>query len=232
MIHAIHQIEITSRCNLRCRYCTHPKMQRTKEDMTVERYLMALSWVRRYVERGTQHELNLAGIGESTMHPDFTEFVRMAREAVGDHVKLVLATNGVVMTQEIADCLAEYDVWTWVSLHRPEKAGPAIEMLKAVGVLKGVSADPSVSAVDWAGQVEWHTSVPFKAQPCQWLAYGRAFVMADGSVAQCCFDAEGISKVGSIYDNLDELDLPMPFSLCSKCHLAVPSVVETDHAAL
>jgi len=28
----IHQIEITSRCNLRCKYCVHPHMERAKVD--------------------------------------------------------------------------------------------------------------------------------------------------------------------------------------------------------
>lgn len=218
-IHAIHQIEITSRCNLRCRYCTHPKMKRPKEDMEVETYIKALEWVARFVKEGTQKELNLAGIGESTMHPDFIHYVEMAREIVGDDCMIALATNGVALTEEIAQALMINDVWTWVSLHRPEKAGPAVEMLKKYDVLKGVSADPSVAAIDWAGQVNWHTSAQTKGEPCQWLVFGRVMVMADGRVTQCCLDAEGRGIIGHVTDDLTEIKTG-PYELCDTCHLS------------
>ena len=45
-----------------------------------------------------------------------------------------------------------------VKLHRPEKAGPAVEAYRKIGALDGVSADPSINAYDWAGQVEWFNS--------------------------------------------------------------------------
>ena len=66
-IRAIHQIEMTSRCNLRCRYCAHPTMARVKADMDDATFAKALLWARQL----PSHELNLAGIGESTMHPEF-----------------------------------------------------------------------------------------------------------------------------------------------------------------
>ena len=43
---AIHQIEITSRCNLRCLYCPHSKMKRAKEDMTGEIFRAAMDEVK------------------------------------------------------------------------------------------------------------------------------------------------------------------------------------------
>lgn len=217
-INAIHQIELTSRCNLRCRYCTHPKMQREKRDMVGDVFIAAVNWASKFVKAGTQHELNLAGIGESTLHPDFIEMVNIAREAVGDECKLVLATNGVSLTEDIAEALLINNVWTWVSLHRPEKAGPAVELLKRYGVLKGVSADPSVSAVDWAGQVDWHVSTSVKGEPCTWLQDGRVMVMADGRVTTCCFDAEGAGVIGHIFNDLTEMEVK-PYSLCEECHL-------------
>jgi len=67
-IQAIHQIEITSRCNLRCKYCVHPKMVREKGDMDRETYIKSLEWSAHFHKLNNQEELNLAGIGESTMH--------------------------------------------------------------------------------------------------------------------------------------------------------------------
>lgn len=221
-INSIHQIEITSNCNLRCRYCPHPHMQREKMDMDEDIYGQALDWVSYFIGKGTQtDELNLAGIGESTLHPHFEYFVEMARFAVGSNCKLILATNGVNMSEYIAQVLKEHDVWTWVSLHRPEKAGPAVELLKKYGVLKGVSADPSVASIDWAGQVEWFVSAQTKDQPCPWLHDGRVVVLADGRVSTCCLDSTGVGIVGEVYSDLTKAELK-PYSLCNKCHLQVP----------
>jgi len=218
-IQALHQIEITSRCNLRCRYCTHPKMTRSKMDMDRNVYTKSLEWVARFVHQGTQREVNLAGIGESTMHPDFIEYVGMAREIVGDNCMIALATNGVALTEEMAEALLINDVWTWVSLHRPEKAGPAVELLKRYGVLKGVSADPSVAAIDWAGQVNWYTSAQTKGDPCQWLTMNRAMVMSDGRITQCCLDAEGLGVMGHVNEAVDKMTIGS-YVLCDTCHLS------------
>jgi hypothetical protein len=212
-IRTIHQIEMTSRCNLRCRYCVHPTMGRAKQDMDDATYAKALLWAQRL----PGPELNLAGIGESTMHPEFVRNVFIAREAVGENVKLILATNGLLMTRELAFALAPSRIRVWVSLHRPEKAGPAIEHLKAAGILVGVSADSSVDAVNWAGQVNWFVSTQQKGQPCPWVQPGRVFILSDGRVARCCFDATADDVIGTVDDDLTELQTA-PYRLCASCH--------------
>src|SRR3990167_3157408 len=99
-VKALHQIEISSRCSLKCVYCPSPDISkglyqdRRAEDMNRETFIRALEWVTVFVRKGTQAELNLAGIGESFLHPEFADFVKLAREAVGPLVKLVMATNG------------------------------------------------------------------------------------------------------------------------------------------
>jgi hypothetical protein len=218
-IRAIHQIEMTSRCNLRCRYCAHPTMARSKADMDDATYAKALLWARQL----PSHELNLAGIGESTMHPEFVRNVHFAREAVGPNLPLVLATNGLLMTLELARAIAPARPRIWVSLHRPEKAGPAIEVLKQVQnevgyqMLFGVSADASIDAVDWAGQVKWHVSTKQKGEPCQWVKPGRVFILSDGRVARCCFDAKADDVIGTVDDDLTQLQTA-PYKLCAACH--------------
>jgi len=217
-IRAIHQIEMTSRCNLRCRYCTHPTMARAKIDMDDATYAKALLWARKF----PSHELNLAGIGESTMHPEFVRNVFIAREAVGER-PLVLATNGLLMTLELARAIAPARPRIWVSLHRPEKAGPAIEALKQAQaeaghqLLWGISADASIDAVDWAGQVKWHVSTRQKGEPCPWVKPGRVFVLSDGRVARCCFDAKADDVIGTVDDDLTQLQTA-PYKLCATCH--------------
>lgn len=49
-ITALHQVEITSRCNLKCRYCAHPKMPRAKADMSEETFEATLKWAKRFVD--------------------------------------------------------------------------------------------------------------------------------------------------------------------------------------
>lgn len=219
-IRAIHQIEMTSQCNLRCRYCTHPKMPRPKQHMDEATYAKALKWAAFFQRKHYHPELNLAGIGESTLHPEFVRNVFLAREAVGWNVSLVLATNGLLMTDELAQAIKAAKPSVWVSLHRPERAGPAVEALKRAGILSGISADPSLAAVDWAGQVNWHVSAP-KGAPCPWIKSSMVMVMSDGRVTRCCFDSTGKGVIATVDDDLATF-ATSPWDLCSTCHLAVP----------
>lgn len=228
-IRAIHQIEMTSECNLRCRYCTHPKMPRPKMHMTDEVYRKALDWVQFFQARHKHPELNLAGIGESTLHPEFVRNVFWAREAVGDGIALVLATNGLLMTDELAAAIAPAKPSVWVSLHRPEKAGPAVEALKRAGILSGVSADPSLSATDWAGQVEWHVSAP-KGLPCPWVWHSMVMVMSDGRVSRCCYDSTGEGVIADVNDDLSK-HVTGGWSLCATCHLDARVIPKKSEAA-
>lgn len=226
----IHQIEITSRCNLRCRYCVHPKMARPKLDMDEATFVRSLMWVRLFRARNTQGQLNLAGIGESTMHPEFVRYVFMAREALGEAHDLILATNGLLVTDEMARAIAPSRIRVWVSLHRPEKAGPAVEALKRAGILAGVSADPSIAATDWAGQVQWHKSAP-QGRACPWVRGGWCIVLADGRVSRCCFDGSGVGVLGNVHSDLNLIETS-PYVLCRTCDqdVGVPFPQEVSHA--
>lgn len=210
----IHQVEMTSHCNLRCRYCPSPHLGRPKLHMSEAHFLRALHWAAHFQRQGTQGELNLAGIGESTMHPEFVRFVHLAREALGPQQVLLFATNGLLMTDDLARAIAPARPRVWVSLHRPEKAGPAVEALKRAGLLVGVSGDPSLSAINWAGQVDWFVSAP--KRECAWVKGGWAFVLADGRVSRCCLDATGEGVFAHVDDDLTKYGTA-PYRLCRTC---------------
>ncbi len=214
-IRDLHQIEITSRCNLRCVYCVHPKMPRAKEDMADDVFRQALSWVRRFVEAGTQHSVNLAGIGESTLHPEFVRYVHLAAEAVEGRAHLVLATNGLLMTDDLAAAIADVPIRVFVSLHRPEKAGPAVEALRRAGIFAGTSTDPATAATDWAGQVKWHRSM-VPDRKCMWVRGGAVFCMSDGRLSACSFDGTGDETIGTVWDDVERLET-RPYRLCPGC---------------
>jgi len=197
-------------------------MARTKEHMSRGTWEKAIGWVSRFCEDNTQgQELNLCGIGESTMHPEFGEWCLEAREAIGNKRHLILATNGVGVTEDHALAMRYAQMRVWVSLHRPEKAGPTVNLLKKYGVLAGISADPSISAVDWAGQVKWEVSTPVR-EVCPWLQNGWAMIGSNGDVLTCCFDGGGTGKLGTVDENISQMD-SVPYSLCPSCHHEVPA---------
>jgi len=175
-----------------------------------------LDWVAYYHQRnqGTQ-ELNLAGIGESTLHPNFVRYVHEAREVVGPDSLLTFTTNGLLITEELAQALAPAKVAVGVSLHRPEKAGPAIAILRRYGLFWAASADPSLNPTNWAGQVNWIVAGHGR-RPCVWVRGGAVFVMADGRVSRCCYDASGVGVFATIDDDLTQL-ATSPYVLCRTC---------------
>lgn len=213
-IQELHQIEITSRCNLRCRYCVHPTMSRAKQDMSRDTFEQALTWVKHYADAGSQRELNLAGIGESTMHPEFVDFVRYANDYLEGRTLLILATNGILMTDEMAADIAYANIVVYVSLHRPEKAAAGVEALRSAGIFGGVSTDPATAATDWAGQVKWHRSMA--PRECMWVKGGKVFCMSDGTIATCSFDGTGSEPLGTVWDDLEQIRTS-PYRLCPSC---------------
>lgn len=216
-LRSLHQIELTSHCNLRCVYCPSPVLGREKLHMSMETFARALEWVKHFRAARTQGELNLAGIGESTMHPNFVECVKLAREALGWENRVCFATNGLLMTRELAQAIAPYKPTVWVSMHRPEKAKGAIDALKEFGLLDAFSCDPAYAAVDWAGQVKWDFTAETFGAPCPWKKAGWGFVLADGRISSCCFDADGSGVVGHVNDSLGSV-CGKPYRLCKTCH--------------
>lgn len=224
---AVHQIELTSRCSLRCVYCPSRDIadgkysNRKAVDMSREHFEAALSWVSWFVKNKTQQELNLAGIGESLLHHHFVEFLGRAREVVGEEVKIIFATNGLECSDELVRAMVPYHPSVWVSLHRPERAGKAVEVYRKYGLLEGVSIDPTINGDDWAGQVSWHNAAHNRIL-CPWIREGRVMVMADGRVTTCCLDAAGAGVIGHITDPIMPEQLrTQPYQLCRTCNQEV-----------
>jgi hypothetical protein len=222
-ITSIHQIELTSRCNLRCVYCTHKDLGRAKQDMSWETFERALVHVHYHVnQRLEQDELNLCGIGESTLHPDLIKAVARAREVVGKQTFLNFTTNGIDFTEELADALVPYmsshngfRPGVFVSLHRPERAKYAVDRARKRGLLASVSNDPALSSIDWAGQVDFEVTA-HPDRPCMWLREGKAIVFSDGSVSTCCMDSAHDGVIGHINDEPGTLR-SKPYRLCASC---------------
>ena len=210
---ALHQIEITSRCNKACPYCIHPVMKREKQDMDEEVYSQAIKWAVQFQEQYNQEELNLAGIGESILHHYFIDYIKIARQALPT-MRIVLATNGSIMTKTLADAMAEHNILAWVTIHDMAEATKAIKMLKERHIFIGTSDHPATASMNWAGQVDWPVTI--ERSPCAWKHFGWLFVASNGDVLRCCQDGSDDSKIGTVWDDLDKLQ-PQRYNLCDSC---------------
>lgn len=219
-INTLHQVEVTSKCNLRCVYCPSPKLEQIrgqeKRHMDMEVFERTLHWC---VSLPMQGELSITGIGETLLHPQWRDMIRMAREALPDAF-INFSTNGLLLDDDACAWLSRWDCKVYVSLHRPEKAGPAIEAAKRHGIFMQENASAALASMDWAGQVDWHVSAPENLE-CDWLKHGWGNVLVDGRITTCCLDAAGKGVVGTVWDEPGSLEI-QPYELCSDCHMCVP----------
>lgn len=218
-VRELHEIEFSSRCNLACRYCPHPKMVRAKADMTRETFDRAMAHLQHLIDAGSQGEVSLTGIGEAILHPEFVPWLHIVRQVIGPKRRITVATNGVAMTRELAVEMFKADATVYISTHRPEKAGPAVEMVKEAGCNWGTNTAFVDDAIDWAGQVPWHVSAG--THLCSYLEKRWVAIRQDGSVNTCCMDAESLHPIGSVYDAIGSLHIRTT-PVCEGCHLVAP----------
>jgi hypothetical protein len=220
-VREIHEIELSSICTLACVYCPHPNLKRQKAHMPWPVFERTLEQLQHLVDAGTQGEVSLCGLGEAILYPQLEEAVARIREVIGPAREFVTSTNGTDMTPVIAQMLSKYGVGVYVSLHRPEVAAPAIEMLKAAQCRVAANSAFVDSALDWAGQVDWHVSAP-RHFDCGYLTQGWAVVRQDGSVDACCMDAHDLYPIGSVFDEIGSLRTRAT-KLCEGCNFKVPA---------
>lgn len=101
------QIELSDRCNFRCKFC-EIKNHRDFTDMPIETVYKILDQLQdAELPGGKIFMVSLSGVGEPLMHKDVVKAVKYARERfpfVG------FATNGYFLTKETVDRLLEADI--------------------------------------------------------------------------------------------------------------------------
>jgi len=95
----VYQIEVSNLCNLECSYCPHVSQQRPKGLMNRSTFEEAIQ----LVLRCGQDQVWLHNFGEPLLHPDLAEFIA---HASAEGVQCSFYTNGLLLTPEIADSLA------------------------------------------------------------------------------------------------------------------------------
>ncbi len=94
-------VELTSRCNLRCRMCPHPALKRQKADMDWNLYTHIIDALAEY----GASDLELQRFGESLLYPRLGEAIRYAKaRGVGP---LRIITNGMLLTPKKTDELLD-----------------------------------------------------------------------------------------------------------------------------
>lgn len=224
----LHQIEVSSQCSLRCQYCLWPTMTRSKQHMTTHTWMQCLRWLQHFVDAGTQGELVLSGTGEPTLNPRLPQMALEARQILGPKRRLMTTTNGLHMTEELAAALVPSGMRVYVSMHRPEKAKPAMELLQRVGLFEQAVMDPVVGSNSWAGQVDWYDSINAggdKRPVCPWLSRGWLFVASTGQCFSCCY-ANGDTPVIGHVDEPCHGVTPQPWRVCDACWQRPPKFNE------
>jgi hypothetical protein len=226
----IKNLEVASVCNLSCPYCPCSGQGKYRkvglmDERTFDR---SLYWLEKFVKAGTQRELNLFGIGEPSLHPNYVEMVKKCREVMPLRLQLRLNTNGVAITEEWvenvilagADALDLTDHDAYASMktiqifNRLQQKYPYFKF--------GYSRDGIRNPNNWGGLVDWVPEVHHARYLCPWLLNGQVMIMSDGRVTRCCQDAHARGILGTVWqDDLDRMG-HTPFIQCAKCHEDVP----------
>lgn len=219
-ITTINSIEVSSICNLSCPWCP-ARLQsdfRPVGFMSRDIFEKTIEWVGYYARQGTQQEINLFGVGEPTLHKDLVEFVQYAHNNLPLRMKLHLNTNGLLMTEDLARQLKNAGIKSIdVTGHKARETAKTIRIFEKVGIPFKVSFDPILAPNNWAGQVDWfepHYPTPY---PCPWINRGQVMVMSNGDITRCCLDAFGKGIMGTIFDDLKNMNVT-EFELCKACH--------------
>ncbi len=196
--------------------------------MSDEVFERTLYWLGEFQRDGAQGNVNLHHFGESTLHPKFVEWVDRITDIVPE---ARVSSNGVGVTREMIRGMRDAGLTALsLSIHRPEVVKKVAEMCQDEGLVCDFASGPLSAPHNWAGQVEGRNSEWAKTYECHFLEIQEVVILADGRLATCCIDAEGIVPLGTVWDDLRKVDLK-PFSLCLKCHHQVPERLFPDWRA-
>lgn len=95
------QMEITTRCNISCSYCTHSELKE-KADIPMDRLMLLLG----QVDFSKVENVDFTGLGEPVMHPQLAEIVREIRKR-GNPGDIRIVTNGTALTPPRFKALCE-----------------------------------------------------------------------------------------------------------------------------
>ena len=106
-------IELTNHCNIRCIICPHGHgLVKNKGYMSIDVFKRIIDGLAAIKELNLQR-INLCGVGESLLHPQFFEMAEYGKNA---GFKQTLTTNAFFLTPENADKLFEINALDYIEL--------------------------------------------------------------------------------------------------------------------
>jgi len=238
-VKAVKNLELASVCNLACPYCPAKDQHKYREVglMNEEVFDRSLYWIRKFVRQGTQQEINMFGVGESTLHPKLIEFVRRTRKVMPRYLRVLINTNGVSFTEEI--CRDLYDAGVDkidLTDHEAYASRKTISILRKVtGQYSpsqagkwGYSRDGILHPNDWGGIVKgWVEGAEHPRCICPWLNVGQVMIASNGDVLRCCQDAFARGVICTVFDDVENIPYST-FIQCATCHEIIPDWI-TKH---
>ncbi len=228
-------IELTNCCNIRCPQCPQGKVEIPTGYMTREVLLESLQYCQGYTELNWR--------GESLLHPEVVEMVRLAKQS-NDQLDIGFHSNVLLLTEELFEQLVEAGLdWLHVSLHTAEscrrylqilewneRRGMAIRLDGEVDTTEedlmarslGLTGDMfrRIHLANWAGFLTDHRVVypdaEKRARACLFVRQNKFLVGWDGSAYPCCWDFEGRHRLGHVSD-FQHIRHKPPYELCPYC---------------
>ncbi len=89
------QVEVTTRCNLRCDFCLRRFVRIEERDMDLKTF-------KRILDEFDADVIALYGFGEPLLHPDLLDMIRMANK----RAETVIVTNGTLDVERVAEVVS------------------------------------------------------------------------------------------------------------------------------
>lgn len=237
---AINSIELTNVCNMHCGHCPSSKSEYPRGFMSPETFAKAL----RHVKSGDR--FNLQMFGEGLLHGELYEMLDMAKAAGALPILNTNGAllTGKIVAEAAAHGLSRMEVSVhgrkslegylagWAGLQQCPPSfsylGNYLECYEAAIAkwLDELGADDNQrrflykqNTHNWA-MLETRRDEEDVARlktACMFLSGGQCVVRWDGTVTTCCFDSEGINKVGRVddFESLSYENIETP--LCATC---------------
>ncbi len=220
---AIHNIELTNFCNLKCNYCPHQRMARPKGHMSAETLAKCIEL---YLKRRLMPRLVIHHFGEPLLHPELEDrLTQIARAGI----ETQMSTNGVLLEKKLPLLLSiPGRLYLTLSVHLWVEQGPDA-YAEALAEWQRRVADTNLTITQafnasntgfhfhaWTGgrEIEWDY-----LRHCDFLRENMGSVLWNGDMASCCLDCDGESVFGNINDPVAASACTRPWRGCRTCDI-------------
>lgn len=159
---------ITNDCNFNCAYCQIEKNIKKSNKLLINMSQAvadkAIALFKRHADKNSKKTVTITG-GEPLLNPEVLSHVICSATQELDNHRIVLFTNGSLLTQELIDLFKKYNVLVLLSLDGPEKMhdlartdkngrGTYAKVIEAYNQLKKHDIEIGISAVGGKHNIE------------------------------------------------------------------------------